>query len=384
MKYDTNGNELWVKRFRGPGKSQEYPHGLTVTSDGNVYLTGTSNGDYCTLKYDNEGTLIWFRSYNGPGNDFDGAVQIVIDESENVYVTGESVGAGTGLDVATVKYSSSGEEIWVKRYNNEFNPKEQGIDIAIDLLGNVYVSGISYKNSFDADFVTLKYTAAGEQEWVRTFTGVGNGSDIARAIAVDATGNCYITGLSSSSSGDADYLTIAYNKSGAELWIKRYDAGSALSDEATAISVDRNGSIYICGIANRSGGSGDIVTLKYQSPARLTVNAGDDKTYYLGYDPNCLTLNADARGGYPPYTFSWGSDKKDRAEVIVCPQATTTYKVVVTDASGDVATDNIKIDVTDVRCGHNKVLVCHHGKELCIDKQSVPHHLEHGDRLGNK
>ena len=69
-----------------------------VDAAGNVYVTGESAGagfdfDYATIKYDPEGNELWVARYNGPGNGSDVASALAVDAAGNVYVTGQSPGA---------------------------------------------------------------------------------------------------------------------------------------------------------------------------------------------------------------------------------------------------------------------------------------------------
>jgi len=100
----------------------------------------------------------WVRRYNGPGNSEDHAYALSVDSSGNVYVTGWSPGSGTGLDYATIKYSPSGDTLWVKRYNGPGNGSDYAYALAVDGSGNVYVTGWSYGSGSSSDYATIKYS----------------------------------------------------------------------------------------------------------------------------------------------------------------------------------------------------------------------------------
>ena len=137
----------------------------------------------------------WVARYNGPGNDYDGAVAIVCDSSGNVYVTGESVGVETGADYVTIKYNSSGQEEWVARYDGGFG--DAATAMAIDSSDNVYVTGQSWSaKTSNYDYATVKYNTDGQEQWVSRYDGPANDYDYLTGIAVDSSGNVYVTGES--------------------------------------------------------------------------------------------------------------------------------------------------------------------------------------------
>src|SRR5439155_17943498 len=114
-----NGNRIWVARYDSRSHGEDDGFALTVDGAGNVYVTGPSYGgasasfDYITLKYDSSGTQLWEARYNGPGSGVDIPYHIAVDNAGSVYVTGYSYGGGaTTKDYATLKYSSNGIPIW--------------------------------------------------------------------------------------------------------------------------------------------------------------------------------------------------------------------------------------------------------------------------------
>ncbi len=129
-------------------------------------------------------------------------------------------------------------------------------------------------------------------------------------------------------------------------------------------------------------GSNVIFSPWATTPNFVAVDAGADQIIYLGYGPSSKTIT-------PVYTFcgaatySW-SNGAPTANITVSPTVTTTYTITVSDKNGHAASDNVTITVKDVRCGNNKVKVCHKGKNtLCISSADVASHLAHGDVLGD-
>jgi len=269
-KYDTEGNELWVARYNGPGNFYDSAQAIALDSSGNVYVTGYSDGsgtryDYATIKYDPEGNELWVARYNGPGNSYDYANAIALDSSGNVYVTGYSDGSGTDYDYATIKYNTEGNELWVDRYNGPENFYDWAQAIALDSSSNVYVTGYSYGSGTDYDYATVKYDTDGNELWVTRYNGPGNFYDYANAIALDSSGNVYVTGASRSSDSSSDYATVKYDPEGNELWVDRYNGPGNFYDYAQAIALDSSGNVYVTGYSYGSGTDYDYATVKYDT-----------------------------------------------------------------------------------------------------------------------
>jgi hypothetical protein len=267
IKYNSAGHEEWVARYNGAGNSAA-ASALAIDLSGNVYVTGGSAGpngfhDYATIKYNSSGEEQWVALYSGPGNANDGAHAIALDNLDNVYVTGSSLNADNGFDYATIKYNSVGEEQWVARYGGP------GVDnniesIVLDESSNVYVTGTSSGSVNNADYVTIKYDTSGTEEWVARFDGPAHASDSARGIALDGSGNVYVTGTSYTPQGSSyDYATIKYNSSGEQVWVARYNGPGNEPDEAKAIAVDDSGNVYVTGDSADLGFNSDFATIKY-------------------------------------------------------------------------------------------------------------------------
>lgn len=161
IKYNSNGDTLWMRMFSEP--LNNYAYALVVDNSANVYIAGSCQGsvndslDYITVKYYPNGDTAWVRIYDGPGSQTDAASSIALDDLGNVYVTGRSFGSVTDLDFATIKYDPNGNSCWVVRYNGPGNGIDKAKDIAIDHSGNVYVTGESMDVDSLLHYATIKY-----------------------------------------------------------------------------------------------------------------------------------------------------------------------------------------------------------------------------------
>jgi uncharacterized delta-60 repeat protein len=262
IKYNTYGKQLWLKRYNGPGNYVDEARAIAVDRSGNVYVTGRSHNsdavfgscDYATVKYNTNGKQLWLKRYHGPASGFGGAYALAVDGSGNVYVTGESVGSGTGSDYATIKYSTNGKQLWVARYNGPGNGDDYAHAIVVDVSGNAYVTGQSdgLGDYPEYNYATVKYAPNGRQLWVARYGEWGS----ARAMTMDNSGNVYVTG----STDSCDYETVKYNTNGKRLWAAKFNELLHYLGEANAIAVDTTGNVYVTGV---SSDGGDYATIKY-------------------------------------------------------------------------------------------------------------------------
>lgn len=267
----------WISRYNGPGNNIDEAFAVVTDGAGNIYVTGSSTGsgtnlDYATVKYNSAGQEQWAARYNGPANFIDIANAIAVDGSGNVYVTGLSAGITSLSDYATVKYNSAGQQQWAVRYNGPANGTDEAFSIAVDGSGNVYVTGQSLSGS-NYDYATIKYNSAGQQQWASRYNGPQSSIDNAAVVRVDGSGNVYVTGSSTGSGSGLDYATIKYNSAGAQQWAVRYNGTNNGDDVPSSMELDAAGNIYVTGGSSGSTSSNDYLTIKYNSAGQEQWNA---------------------------------------------------------------------------------------------------------------
>jgi hypothetical protein len=327
-KLNAAGSSLVYSTYVG-GDGYSWGHEIAVDSFGNAYVTGhtyspyfptlnafqtSRNGfwDAFVFKLDPTGSALLYSTFlGGSGNEapydpWSGG--IAVDSAGNAYVTGTTdtddfptknaiqpayAGGTCGTppdqtfpcpDAFVAKFNTnlSGEESLVYSTYLGGSGSDKGFDIAVDPVGNAYVTGVTRSIDFPTTpgaFQTA-YTGDGTKGFVTkldsmgsrvysTFLG-GDREEKAESIAVDAAGNAYITGGTNSTNFptlnafqehlgggwcsltgyqydcDDDFVT-KLNPQGSGLVYSTYLGGSG-GEHAPAIAVDPSGNVYVVGV----------------------------------------------------------------------------------------------------------------------------------------
>jgi hypothetical protein len=299
LKYNASGVLLWRATYNGPADQDDQASALALDAAGNVYVTGASRGsssgsDYATIKYNSSGTRLWVARYTGAGLD-SSATALAVDGSGNVYVTGTSKSSSGHYGCVTIKYgSSSGNLVWLSRYASPAGIDDEGQSLALDATGNVYVTAKSKGATSDFDYATIKYANNGAQLWASRYNGPGNGSDSPAKVAVDGGGNVYVTGSSKGSTTGLDYATLKYDAGGRQVWVARYNGAANQDDQAASVAVDGFGNVFVTGSSKGGNGYFGYATLKYSpAGAQLWLQRSDSPA---NFDQIATALVLDSQG----------------------------------------------------------------------------------------
>jgi len=268
IKYNTSGDQQWEVHYYGPnyGTSLPVPEAIAVDGSGNVYATGWINDasqterKYATVKYSANGVYIWAQIYSGFGA-WNTSSAIAIDNSGNIFVTGSGL-LFNHLIYLTVKYSPSGNFQWASAYEGPTNGDNSATSIAVDGSGNSYVTGQSMGTDSYFHCATVKYNSSGAQQWASRYNGPGNENDNAARV-VFKNGHVYVGGTSAGVSSGKDYLAIKYTANGDELWNATYN-GPGGDDIGKDITVDDYGIVYVTG-KSAAGVHTRISTVRFNS-----------------------------------------------------------------------------------------------------------------------
>ena len=328
-KYDTSGNQLWIKNDLPVGYAG---FGIDVDANGNSYISG-----YSITKYDTSGNQLWTKNdfpvgYVGYGID--------VDENGTIYIVGSTGGDPEGsnfpwgTDAFVAKYDTFGNQLWLKQFGT--SSIDVGHGIAVDANGNSYVTGKTVgdlagtENAGSYDAFIAKYDTSGNQLWIKQYgtssydETIGSSylnDDAGRGIAVDTNGNSYITGYTEkdivySTARQYDVFITKYDTSGNQLWVKELFTSGDYDEKGYGIAVDEHGNSYItgstegnlAGTGNAGGEGEDVFIAKVDTDGnqvwiRQYGTSNADKGYGIAVDANG---NSYITGYWDGYTTNTG------------------------------------------------------------------------------
>ncbi|HEY0029340.1 MAG TPA: SBBP repeat-containing protein, partial [Bacteroidia bacterium] len=295
-KFNSGGVRLWASYFGG--SSVEAVYGMFVAPSGTAYLCGdtfsTSNvasagahqtvygggvDDALLVKFDPSGQLLWSTYYGGLYHDI--AVGVVEDSNGNVIISGHTESstniatAGSyktlyygGFDVFVAKFDSTGIRQWGTYYGELDVEETYAADC--DAANNIYITGFTtssndiatasgYQTSYSGqqDAFIAKFNPSGTTLLYGTYYG-GAGNDQGSAIKVDAFGNVFMTGNTTSLTGISspgsyqpaigsadDAFIVRFNSVGIRQW-GTYFGGNDV-DYIASMIFDSNENLLFCG-----------------------------------------------------------------------------------------------------------------------------------------
>jgi len=304
-------SSLVYSTYFGAG-GEDIGYGIAVDNSGNAYVTGSTRWDYWeSFPLKNQYPILYsscdcytfvtrldttrngassliYSTYMG-AEMWDVGYAITADNSGHAYVTGHTLGGiptlnpyqdtcRGGRDAFVIKIDTNQSGVSSLIYSTFLGGTEDdyGLGIAVDDSGNAYVTGVTESTDFptlhqyqrnqpegDCFVARIDTTQSGASSLIySTYLG-GVGDDCGRGIAVDDSGNAYVTGVAGSagfpilhqyqknqSDEDCFVTRIDTNQKGASSLIYSTYLGAGDYDEGCGIAVDSNGNAYVTGFTS--------------------------------------------------------------------------------------------------------------------------------------
>jgi len=270
-KLSSSGDSLIYSTYFGGG-DDDYGQDIAVDGSGNAYVTGSlklngfNNYDAFVIKISSSGNSLIYSTILGGGRDDEGS-GIAVDDSGNAFVTGRTssdsfptknpyqtyqgpIGPTPYYDVFVTKLSSSGSLIYSTYLGGKGD--DYGVSIAVDGSGNAYVTGATYAMSFPTtnpyqagqgggDVFVTKISILGDSLIYSTLMG-GRDSDAGCGIAVDGSGNAFVAGYTKSSNFPTlNPYQAAYGGDGDAFVTKLSSSGSMVYSTYLGGGIDESG-----------------------------------------------------------------------------------------------------------------------------------------------
>jgi len=261
FKLDSSGALVFKKGIYRGNNTTTTAESISVDSSGNIYICGSTdlNGyNFYFLKLNTSGTAITYQRHFGGTSSFDLASSLKLASGGNFYVAG-SCGDSSIFGPLIGKYDNDGIRQWQRRLNTGTSSQ---VNLALDGDENVYASYIAIPTTgtITSDYGIAKYNTSGTIQWQKRLNSTTS-SDEPASISVDAAGNIYMFGISTINGGSIDFFLVKLDSSGAILWQRTLGTDINSDEYGLEVALDSSGNIYITGytFAYTAGGGGSSI-----------------------------------------------------------------------------------------------------------------------------
>lgn len=308
--WNDAGTALFTPAYVKGTRSNGTNEGECVISDpvtGNFMVAGvldyiTTQKDAALISYSVSGTQNWLKTYDYFGDCSSSMRRVVADQNRSVSV-GYAVVEGNERDALLRVINNSGATVCQLLFNGSNDEDDEFNDVAFDRVSSA-IYAVGYTKTIDqkSNFLLVKYNPITcDTVWTRQYNdALTNQTDRAVSLAVDASGNIYITGRSDSNPNDTldnnDIVTLKYSTSGTVLWDTTFNGTGNLRDEPVKLLLDNAGAVVVAG-RTENVQNDDILALKYEpSTGSLIWTAQGAGTYNspLGNDDRAIDMAIDA------------------------------------------------------------------------------------------
>jgi len=291
LKFDSGGNEVWTTQIGESRYDDNYSVAVAASGSiytSGSRNDGPAGDNVLLSKFDSGGNEIWTTQIGTSSGDR--SYSISLDASDNAYISGYTGGKLGGsrfgsYDAFLSKFDSGGNEVWTTQIGT--SESDVSYSIALDASDNAYISGrtngdLDGTSAGSHDAFLSKFDSDGNNLWTNQ---IGTSAwDESMSVAVAGSGDVYISGstrgdLGGVNAGSNDAFLSKFDSGGNELWTTQI--GTSRGDPSYSVAVDASGNAYISGstagdLGGPNAGGYDAFLVKYEvpEPATLVLMAG--------------------------------------------------------------------------------------------------------------